>query len=268
MQIDLSNVVEGTVSLRCKPGRVEGINEQVKAVVTKGEMRFKDALSIKGKLNFAESQMFCRLSGPLSRMLSQWTADGLPHPLTKAIRTTFSWTMERLLVAGPREISPPSDVAPIVIFTDGACEEEVSVGGIMFTREGRVEAFGAVLNKKIVEGFKVREEQSQVIGQAELLPVLVAKETWKETLRGRRALFFVDNEAARLGLVKGYSPVLPSLELILASSLFDFQHDCSSWYRSSPCWWRRVSLRISTTHEPHTCGNSRSGFRRCEGTDI
>ena len=43
----------------------------------------------------------------------------------------------------------------------------------------------------------------------------------------------IDNEAARLGLVKSYSPVLPSLKMIMASAVWDYEHDCKSWYRSS-----------------------------------
>ena len=42
-------------------------------------------------------------------------------------------------------------------------------------------------------------------------------------------IFFIDNEAARLGLVKSYSPVLPSLELIMKSAMWDYENDCKAW---------------------------------------
>ena len=55
----------------------------------------------------------------------------------------------------------------------------------------------------------------------------------------------IDNEAARLGLVKSYSPVLPSLKMIMASAVWDYEHDCKSWYRSSfPLLYPSLSLFI------------------------
>ena len=103
------------------------------------------------------------------------------------------------------------------------------MGGVIFTPDGEVQYFGLVLNESTVEKFKVREEQVQVIGQAEILPVVIAKLTWKNLLKDRKAIFFIDNEAARLGLVKSYSPVLPSLELIMQSAVLDYEGGCVSW---------------------------------------
>ena len=57
---------------------------------------------------------------------------------------------------------------------------------------------------------------SQVIGQAELLPVLISVHTWAEQLRGLPCIIFIDNDSARHGLVSGYSPLLKSAALIAA----------------------------------------------------
>ena len=43
-----------------------------------------------------------------------------------------------------------------------------------------------------------------------------------------------DNEAARLGLVKAYSPVLPSLNIIMACLKWDFEDQFDSWYAGIP----------------------------------
>ena len=66
----------------------------------------------------------------------------------------------------------------------------------------------------VVESWKRSALQRQTIGQAELFPAAVARLTWASKLAGRRVIFFIDNEAARLALVKSYSPVLPSLRLV------------------------------------------------------
>ena len=54
----------------------------------------------------------------------------------------------------------------------------------------------------------------QVIGQAELLPVIVAQRTWRARWTGRRVLVFVDNDSARHALIRGGSPSLASAHLV------------------------------------------------------
>ena len=70
--IDLRNATEGIVKLRNKPGRVEGIGSQVEDAIKKGSLGFKEALSIRGKLSFAEGQNYGRIAAPAAQMLSRW----------------------------------------------------------------------------------------------------------------------------------------------------------------------------------------------------
>ena len=48
-------------------------------------------------------------------------------------------------------------------------------------------------------------ERQNPIHQLELLPVLIATLIWKERIRGRALLAFLDNEGAKAALVSGYS---------------------------------------------------------------
>jgi len=116
------------------------------------------------------------------------------------------------------------------------------VGGVGFFPHG-VEYFGLIVPQCIVDSWKSRETQEQTIGQAKLFPVATARWTWAAHLKGRRAIFFVDNEAARLGLVKAYSPVLQSLRLI---------QDCLAWDRINECipWYARVPSPSNCADDP------------------
>ena len=49
------------------------------------------------------------------------------------------------------------------------------------------------------------EKKQNPIHQLELLPVLIASMIWKDRLRGRALLSFLDNEGAKAALVSGYS---------------------------------------------------------------
>ena len=73
-----------------------------------------------------------------------------------------------------------------------------------------------------------------LIGQAELLPVLLAKHTWSDVFQNRRCFEFVDNNSARYSLVNGYSPVLDSSQIISDVWLYDATQGVSSWYARVP----------------------------------
>ena len=88
--------------------------------------------------------------------------------------------------------------------------------------------------KEVVEAWASKVGQAQVIGQAELFPLFVARLTWGARLAGRRVFYFVDNDSARLAMVKSYSPVLSSLDIVMQCLSWDSQHDSSSWYARVP----------------------------------
>ena len=94
--------------------------------------------------------------------------------------------------------------------------------------------FGAVLSGATVEQWRSRQDQVQVIGQAELFPLVVARLTWAERLCGRRVLFFIDNDSARQALIKSYSPVLASLRIVLDCLKWDMDNQSNAWYARVP----------------------------------
>ena len=104
-----------------------------------------------------------------------------------------------LLLAGPRFVEPTSACAPVFIFIDGACgEDSSSIGAVMFCPGRRPEAFGLKLSEYAISQMISKVSQKQIIGQAELLPVLVAKLVWMSTIANRRVFYFLDNDSARI----------------------------------------------------------------------
>ena len=231
IEVDLSEVSSGWLALRNKPGRVAGIKEQVRELLAREPclMGFRDALSLRGKFAYAEGQTFGRVLAPLARLLSAWAMVGRRRPVSEEMRQGLTFAVTHLEAAGPRQIGPRRHQPPVLVFTDGACEDETSVGGVLF--DGAVvEYFGAIVTEETVASWKSTTEQLQVIGQAELFPVLLAKLTWAERLEGRRVIYFLDNESARLALVRAYSPVLASLQIVMQCLSWDFAHHSDSWY--------------------------------------
>ena len=77
---------------------------------------------------------------------------------------------------------------------------------------------------------------SQIIAQLELLPVLGALWQWPQCFRagGRRVLIFIDNDAARFSLIKGYSPARASRPIISATWREIARTQASPWFERVP----------------------------------
>ena len=87
--------------------------------------------------------------------------------------------------------------------------------------------------QKFVEVWK-RGGKRQVICQAELFPIWIAKVTWRAILSGRPILWFSDNEAARAGMVKSYPPLLDSMHIIRLCAFEDVAAQSVNWYARVP----------------------------------
>jgi len=235
VQVDFCSAQVGEITVRNKPGRLESIKEAIMKITEQKSLGFKEALSIKGKLTYAEGQLFYRVAAPACRLLSRWAQCGADKPLTLEMEAILMSVCEALSNARPKIIRPRWSCSPVIVFTDGACEDQcTSVGGVIFEAGGNPEAFGAIMAPEVVESWASKVGQKQMIGQAELFPLLVARLTWASKLRGKRVIFFIDNDSARLACIKAYSPILASLHIIMDCVKWDCANNCSSWYARVP----------------------------------
>ena len=173
---------------------------------------------IRGRLQFACSQTFGRCGAFASRALRDLACGSGGHrKLADLELAGISWWKEYLLNARPREVRVLHDLPPVLIFTDGAVEDIVSVGGVLFDRvSGRFEFFGTIVPDDVSASWGRGCGQLQVIGQAELAPLVLAVHLWRRILAGRSMLAFVDNDSAKDAAIRGYSPSLPSAHLVSA----------------------------------------------------
>ena len=235
VQICFGSLSDRSITVSNKPGRLESLETAVDNVKFEGKLGFREALSIKGKISYAEGQLFGRVAAPLCRFLSSWSSKGVDRSITPELSLLLSVSLDALKSAKPRVVKCREAEAPVVIFIDGACEPEgTSIGGIMFCPGRRPEAFGALLDDETVRSWKSSDEQTQVIGQAELCPLIVSRFTWASVLTGKRVIYFIDNDSARLACIKSYSPVLASLNLIMQGLMWDSEFNSSAWYGRVP----------------------------------
>ena len=155
--------------------------------------------------------------------------------LTSELEAKVRWLKWYFAYAAPRVLDfTPAAEDPVLIFTDGAVEgDKVTCGGVLVDK-GRVEAFGCDIPEGWVSKWRIDKKDKQCIGQAELFPVLVSRLTWKERLRGRRVIFFIDNDSARFALIAMHSPVLASRHIIWEVASLDVEVATLNWYARVP----------------------------------
>ena len=74
----------------------------------------------------------------------------------------------------------------------------------------------------------------QVIGQAELAPAVVSRMVWRVLFAPSTLIHWIDNEAARFGLLRGYSAMAVSSDLISWSQDLDMEVATASWIERVP----------------------------------
>ena len=79
-----------------------------------------------------------------------------------------------------------------------------------------------------------RGARRQLVGQAEILPVVLAQELWGRRFRDRRVLIFIDNDAARHALIRGGSPSGPSALMVDAFWTAEAELGAFSWIERVP----------------------------------
>jgi len=93
--------------------------------------------------------------------------------------------------------------------------------------------FSCVLPSSLVDVWSGGDVR-QVIGQAELLPIAVARCLFRSRLMRRSLIAFIDNESARCGLIRAFSPVEHSLRIISTVTSLDIQDGVLTWYERVP----------------------------------
>ena len=129
---------------------------------------------------------------------------------------------DRLTGGKPRTIHAAWQEKPMIVFTDGALEENSSlgapatVGGVLFDpkKPGRASAFGSMVPSELLQHWR-SDGKTHVIGLVELYASVLALRYWRKRLEGRRIILFVDSWPVLDALVKGDSSVRLWRELLL-----------------------------------------------------
>ena len=238
IRVDLSSSHVGSVSLENKPARAERLLEQVSATLTEGRVHSSMAATLRGQLNFAQSfYSICNLK-PAMLILSEIANSGWKSRHAKLWAVAAAYLAFALSNSPPRTLSIQDEQRPILIFSDGAWEPESSVkagAGVVFIDpvSGTRIVNEVSIDPRLLERW-LRLGKTQIIAELELLPVLAGLSHYAKAVRGRRVLWFVDNNSVRDMLAKGSSPTLELFTMLVEVGRLTHIVQAMLWYSRVP----------------------------------
>ena len=193
--------------------------------------------SLKGRLLYAAGHTHGRCTQLACQLLHKFSGDGPFVILTAELIHAVVMALDQLTNAKPREIMPWSQQRTVLLFTDGAVEDDfgcVTYGALLVDMAvGKRFYFGGHIPDSLVNDWRSKGKK-QVIAQAEIFPILVSKETWADLIYQRSVLWFTDNESARMAFIRNYSPVIDNFLLLQVNSQLDLRVEARHWYSRVP----------------------------------
>ena len=247
VNFDLREMCNFSVLLGHTENRRLELIDTISEIFRCGTFTAKGVERLRGRLLWFENFVCGRQANFLVARLGKYIRAGKGDiPLNAELRVTLQKLMMRLEAGRPVEITQRL-FSTWLCFTDGACEQACSVGGVLVSPQGTaVMAFGSVLPADFSQQFY--RESRHPIYEVELLPLLIALALWGGIFEKCQVVFYVDNDSARAGLIKGAG----------ATSMADAIIECFCARESTlqlKAWFNRVP-----SHSNISDGPSRSDF--------
>ena len=244
---DLSGVASGTISLVHTEGRRNELVATIEEMLGTKTFTAKSVERLRGRLLWYENFVCGRQANVLVASLSKFINE-VKHTqnMSDELVVTLKLLLERIRAGKPIVVSKRL-FSTWVCFTDGACENKASIGGVLIGPTGSAfGCFGGELPVEVQEFFY--RESRHPIYEVELLPVLVAVTIWKEVLQSCQIVFYIDNEAAKAGLIRGAGATPLANAIIGDFCIAEAELQLKTWFNRVP------------THSNLSDGPSRQNF--------
>ena len=203
--LSLERLSFGEVILENKQGRLERIFSQLTSIKDEGRMSLHQAQVLHGLLRYScgffagkHLQQVCMEILQLGRF---------KHLQSKGRLQEFcNYAAECLSSCKPRVVKSQGDIRPVLIFTDASWE--TNVGGIGAVVIDTISNRVVIYSGQVVDSLRdvwLKQVGEHFICQLELYAMVCIRWSLRSLLHDRRAIWWVDNEAARFAIIKGQS---------------------------------------------------------------
>ena len=225
---DLQEVDKGVVSLWPREKLVGKVDAMVCAAFENEKLTPGAAAKLYGLANFLESGMFGKLGrAGLNPIKDRAQAKG-QQAMTAGIRSSLELVRELMLLRPRRSFQVGQYHGErFVVASDAAYEAGVGTGGFLVVMRPNQaeESRHARVVELPQELYEIWGEQVTYIAQLELYMILAAVTSYASDFRDKRGVWFVDNIAALMALVRGRSnsESLDQMALRIHAALFSIR---------------------------------------------
>ena len=246
LEINLKECHLGFVLLQNTEKRRQELEQTLDAHLKSRKLSPKEGAKLRGRLIFAECQIFGRQAGVSMRALSAHVLSGRSLVTDDLARALHS--LKQHIVHGPPRRVSASIVDTLHLYVDAAFEPDNrsypgGLGGVLVeVGLGPIAYFSLQLSAGEVH--RVHKSKSQnPIFELECLAILGGLHTWRDDLAAKHVVVFTDNNGALSALIKGGSKNEAGFNILTA---------CNRVLDAigAVAWFERVNTASNVADEP------------------
>eukprot|EP00438_Fugacium_kawagutii_P031349 Skav215373 [mRNA] locus=scaffold1391:913158:914213:- [translate_table: standard] len=233
VQYSLEGMAMGKFTVQSKPGRLDKIKALVQQIQQSAAVSKEQAAVLGGLLNFAGGFVMGHSFKPSSRILADCTAGRQLKGRDKDDFCNFTLTL--LDSAKPRDVLASGVDTPGIVYTDGAFENGIATWGALLVDKvtGAKQVLHGLVPQVLVKHW-LSTVGDQIICEVEAYAYMIVRWEFRKFLNQRLGICFIDNEAARIGLIKRSSRSLAMFLILAVVSLVEVHFPFAAWVERVP----------------------------------
>ena len=188
-----------TVYISNTESRIAELTKEIDSVVGLGTLKRVLGNKLRGRMQFAENQVFGRLNRRCLKAISEHCAIG-SEKLSHQTRILLEEFRRALTTSRPRTISAKLSETWIIFtdaFYDASLEPHSGAGGVIVSPSGSIDEFFSEPVDPELAVMMGHGTKGTIIFEAELLAVWVAVKLWHPRFANSMLVVYVDNDALR-----------------------------------------------------------------------
>ena len=234
VQLDLKQSGDSLCLISNTPERVEELVQEIHLILSSGVLPKSDGEKLRGRLQFASSQVFGRKFRRLLKVfLSNHVTMGR-KVLTKSTKCCLEEIVALLNCNVPRRVvATQADILHVYVDASFNDVGYSGIGGLIIDMLGvHLSFFSAKVGTEMISSIVTRGQRT-IIQELEMLAVLCAFRCWQKESAIHRVVLFTDSESVRGAFLKNWSANSDSDKLL--ESIFQIESTFNL-----PVWIERV----------------------------
>ena len=243
VEINLADSAAGLFKVSNTEARQKELSAIISGMLEKGSALSKDFEILRGRLIFAENQIFGRMACRHMQRISRACRFKGMVEIRDELAASLLYMRDRVVLGNPRSTSS-APRQTFHLFTDASLENgESGLGAILYNSQGLiVNWFAEVAHEDIVSALNV-DDKKGFIYEMEAYAAIHGIVRLCYKLRGVDLIVFCDNEATVAALIKSSSEAPIVRGLLMRLNEFEESHDIN-------CWFERVASASNPADAP------------------